>query len=151
MSSLIETNNEELEALLNDVYNLPARNAGNNGYDLEIEIDIHDQGMDLASLTPDMIQVDWNQASDLVYKTNGSTWKMFNIGIFGRAGYGSSDFKFFKVEPTFSQVDHQRIVLQFTIYGLWYGTIGGTINFQIVLDTDYQEIYVDMISPELLS
>lgn len=146
MSSLIETNNEELQSLLNDVYNLPARNAGGNGYDLEIYVNtmgITGEGPVPIIRTDTIMQPDWTKVQNAINKLRDNE-QPINVSVSGYYFVPASTPTFFSATPTLSTLVYDSdwgVGLKLLLsYNDWWGSAFVSYYTVIYLFPDEQVI-----------
>lgn len=121
MSTPIETNTEQLQEVLQQVYNLPNRSGGSNSYDLIIPIN----ALTMQSLTAsDIGEIDYDAVAATKAKlTNGETVKVL---IKGLVTMDSGDPYPANMFPTSVRMDY-------------YGDV--CVNFMLPLDAAYGVLY----------
>lgn len=81
MSTPIESNTEELQEVLQQVYNLPNRSGGSNSYDLTIQIDQFD-AHDIGGLTMQEV-INYNPTEVINTIAKLENYEIVNVVMFG--------------------------------------------------------------------
>ena len=122
MSTPIETNTEELQEVLQQVYNLPSRSGGSASYDLIIPIDVpayHGSG---TLMVEHLGEIDWTAVSTTGEKLqNGENVKVL---IKGNYSLDSGDGFPANIFPTSVLITKNGVLCVYCWLPDWYGQRG---------------------------